>query len=67
MINLWYGSRYGGVSRGHPSDIEAPARRMRTVHEQVAPHTLASEVYQFGRPGAQLTCGMVRKDLTFSR
>jgi len=68
MISFWYGNRYVGVTRGHPSDIEAArARLMRTVHEQAAPHTLAREVYELGRAGAQLTWLMVRKDLTFFR
>jgi|UPI0002E75FDF hypothetical protein len=40
---------------------------MRTVHEQAAPHTLAREVCQLGRAGAQLDVRMMRKDLTFFR
>lgn len=64
MISFWFGNRYLGVTKGHPSDIEsARAKLMRSVREQAAPHTLKREVEQLSRADAQLTCGWVKQDL----
>lgn len=76
LISFWYGNHYLGVTRGHPSDIEsARAQLLRTVREQLlraareqgSLHALEREVFQLSRAGAQLSCGMVRKDLSYSR
>lgn len=68
MIAFWFGNRYLGVTTGHPADIEgARAKLMRTVRDEAAPHTLFREVYQLSHAGAQLKCGTVVRDLSFSR
>ncbi|RQR65656.1 hypothetical protein DIE18_04190 [Burkholderia sp. Bp9125] len=76
LISFWYGDHYLGVTRGHPSDVEAARSKLlrvvreqllRAVREQVPVHALEREVFQLSRAGAQLSCGMVRKDLSYSR
>jgi hypothetical protein len=67
-ISFWYGERYLGVAKGHPSNIEAArAKLLAEVQNSVSPKSLDREVSQLKRAGAQLRCGTVVQDLSFSR
>ena len=68
MIAFWYRNHYLGVTTGHPSNIEdAREKLMRSVREQATPHSLFREVYQLSHAGAQLKCGFVVRDLSFTQ